>query len=206
MLPMTVHGIVPKMPCIIMMQKVGMVRNFARSRISSMSAESHLQRCRPACSVGFFKDSFTGGSFKNLASSAPTRIAISPMIPKATRQPLRPMMVFLDMLPTIMVDRNIPSNNELCTRPKTLPRLPSEVTSAMMPLEMGLSAASNPPTMALSTIMLQRAVVAARAMVMTPCPIAPITMIDLRRKTRRSARMPHNGAARLIHTPWATVK
>mmetsp|Transcript_49840 Transcript_49840/g.138449 ORF Transcript_49840/g.138449 Transcript_49840/m.138449 type:complete len:206 (-) Transcript_49840:337-954(-) len=205
MLPMTVHGIVPKMPCMIITQKVGMERNLHKSLISSKIAQRALQRRPSACdeSLGASR---TGGSCKNLPMMQPTAIARTPMMPKATRQPFSPKMVFLDILPTIMVDRNIPTSREHCTRPKILPRRPSDVTSAMMPLEIGLRAANSEPTTARRTIMAQSDVVVARAMVTRPWPKEPMTRMDRRRKMRRSARMPQRGAARLMHTPCATVR
>mmetsp|Transcript_22288 Transcript_22288/g.50766 ORF Transcript_22288/g.50766 Transcript_22288/m.50766 type:complete len:232 (+) Transcript_22288:822-1517(+) len=209
MFPITVQGIVPKMPCMIITLNVGMVRNFARSRTSSTIAENHLHRRAVAGSaeaVEVCGALFTGGSCRKRASRAATAMAMRPMTPKATRQPLRPKIVFRERLPTMMVDRNIPTRSEHCTRPKTFPRLPSEVTSAMMPLEIGRSAARRPPTTARKTIMLHKAVVVANAMVMSPCPKAPMTRMVLRRRIPRSARMPQMGAAKLMVTPWATVK
>mmetsp|Transcript_88459 Transcript_88459/g.234956 ORF Transcript_88459/g.234956 Transcript_88459/m.234956 type:complete len:208 (+) Transcript_88459:797-1420(+) len=207
MLPMTVQGMVPKMPCTIITPKVGMVRKLARSRTSSASAASQRQR-RPgsAGAAAGAAASRTRGSCRKRSSRAPTAMDRSPRAAKATRQPWRPRIVFRERLPTIIVERNMPRRSEHCTRPKTLPRLPSEVTSATMPLEMGLSAARSAPTMARRRIMLQRAVVVARAMLARPCPTAPMTRMVRRRRIPRSARMPQIGAARLMVTPWATVR
>mmetsp|Transcript_112090 Transcript_112090/g.297914 ORF Transcript_112090/g.297914 Transcript_112090/m.297914 type:complete len:203 (-) Transcript_112090:400-1008(-) len=202
MLPMMVHGSVPKMPCTTSTQKVGMVKKLQRSLTSSINMELQVlfcRRCREVEESSRFKT--ITGSCKKHAKNTDTIMEAKPIMVKATLQPLTLRIVFLDRLPTSKVDTNMPTACALCTRPNIFPRRPSDVESAMTPFEIGLSAASRAPTSALRAIMCHSAVGRARPRLKTPWPKLPMAKIVLRRRMPRSARMPHNGAAMLMHTP-----
>mmetsp|Transcript_92398 Transcript_92398/g.238530 ORF Transcript_92398/g.238530 Transcript_92398/m.238530 type:complete len:229 (+) Transcript_92398:1003-1689(+) len=194
MLPMTLHGMVPKMPCMIITQKVGMRKNWRRLEISSRTA---MQMPPLPWTYSF------GGSLNNSTSRADTTTESRPMRQKATRQPWMPRTSMRAMGTATRVVMNMPKRREHWTRPKILPRFDSAVMSATMPLEMGRSAASIAPLRERRKIMGIMMVTTASMQVTTPCPSEPNIRMVLRNMMPRSAMMPQNGAARFVNTAWA---
>mmetsp|Transcript_92397 Transcript_92397/g.238525 ORF Transcript_92397/g.238525 Transcript_92397/m.238525 type:complete len:271 (-) Transcript_92397:282-1094(-) len=200
MLPMTLHGMVPKMPCRIITQKVGMRKNCSR-----LLTSSHTARQMPPSPDGVGA-SARGGSFISKYSRADTTRETAPMRTKATRQPWMPRISLRAIGTTTRLVMNMPNISELWTRPKSLPRLDSAVMSAMMPFEMGRSAASKAPLRARRKIMGPRIVITASIHVTAPWPSDPMIRMVLRSRMPRSARMPQKGAAMFVHTAWAVFK
>mmetsp|Transcript_2954 Transcript_2954/g.8194 ORF Transcript_2954/g.8194 Transcript_2954/m.8194 type:complete len:241 (-) Transcript_2954:292-1014(-) len=200
MLPMTLHGMVPKMPCMIITQNVGMRKKRVRLWISSTTA---LQPPPPSL---WFTASSLGGSFMKTSTRADTMTETRPMRQKATRQPWMPRTSMFAIGTATRVVMSMPNMREDWTLPNILPRFDSAVMSATMPLEMGRRAARSAPFAARMKIIGPMMVTRARRHVTKPCPSEPMIKMLLRWRMPRSAMMPQNGAARFVHTACAVLR
>mmetsp|Transcript_37072 Transcript_37072/g.105274 ORF Transcript_37072/g.105274 Transcript_37072/m.105274 type:complete len:200 (+) Transcript_37072:1159-1758(+) len=198
---MTLQGMVPKMPCMIMTQKVGILKNCSKLFTSATTAWQPFFSPWAACTEA----SSRGGSTMKTVTSPDTITEIIPTNTKATRQPWKPKTLSGAIGTTVMVVTNMPSSSADCTMLKILPRCFPADTSAMMPLEMGRSAASSTPLSALSKIIGIMSVTKAKRMVTRPWPMAPSNKIVRRCRMPRSARIPQKGAAKFAATACETV-
>mmetsp|Transcript_80007 Transcript_80007/g.259353 ORF Transcript_80007/g.259353 Transcript_80007/m.259353 type:complete len:200 (-) Transcript_80007:359-958(-) len=198
---MTLQGMVPKMPCMIMTQKVGILKNCSKLFTSATTAWQPFFSPWAACTAA----SSLGGSTMKTVTSPDTITEIIPTNTKATRQPWKPKTLSGAIGTTVMVVTNMPSSSADCTMLKILPRCFPADTSAMMPLEMGRSDASSTPFSALIKIIGIRSVTKAKRMVTRPWPMVPINKIVRRCRRPRSARMPQKGAAKFAATACETV-
>mmetsp|Transcript_80002 Transcript_80002/g.259333 ORF Transcript_80002/g.259333 Transcript_80002/m.259333 type:complete len:200 (-) Transcript_80002:359-958(-) len=198
---MTLQGMVPKMPCLIMMQKVGFLKNCSKLFTSATTAWQPLSSLWLACAAA----SSRGGSTMKKVTSPDTITEIIPTSTKATRQPWKPRIFSGAIGTTVIVVTNIPISSADCTLPKILPRCFSAVTSATMPLEMGRRAASSTPFRALSKIIGIISVTKANRMVTRPWPMEPSSKTVRRCRMPRSAKMPQKGAAKFVATACETV-
>mmetsp|Transcript_48419 Transcript_48419/g.122129 ORF Transcript_48419/g.122129 Transcript_48419/m.122129 type:complete len:239 (+) Transcript_48419:1204-1920(+) len=197
---MTVHGMVPKMPCMIITQKVGILKKRKRLPISEATA------AQPPCPLDALSHtSARGGSCMKAVTKTDTTTETKPTMTKATRQPWKPMTISVAIGTTVMVVTNMPRSKADWIRPKIFPRFESPVRSATMPFEIGLSAASNAPFSARKNTIGKMSVTKANKIVTTPWPKAPTSNIVRRFKMPRSAKIPQKGAAKFASTICETV-